>query len=217
MEHINVFIVDDHSLIREGYKLILKKYKTEINLVGEASNGIEALEFLETNNNVDVVLLDITMPDMDGFELAKIITEKYPSIKILVLTMHNDEPYIFKMISLGIHGYILKDTTHAELIIALKTVHEGKKFYSNEVSSMMLNRLLRKNETTKKEEVLELTTKELEILTLVVQGLTSSEIAEMLLTSNRTVETQRRSVMKKIGVRNTAELVSYAIKNNLVA
>ncbi|NCP45539.1 MAG: DNA-binding response regulator [Flavobacteriales bacterium CG18_big_fil_WC_8_21_14_2_50_32_9] len=217
MEHINVFIVDDHSLIREGYKLILKKYKTEINLVGEASNGIEALEFLETNTNVDVVLLDITMPDMDGFELAKIITEKYPSIKILVLTMHNDEPYIFKMISLGIHGYILKDTTHAELIIALKTVHEGKKFYSNEVSSMMLNRLLHKNETTKKEEVLELTPKELEILTLVVQGLTSTEIAEMLQTSNRTIEAHRRSVMKKISVRNTAELVSYAIKNNLVA
>jgi len=217
MEHINVFIVDDHSLIREGYKLILKKYKTEINLVGEASNGIEALEFLETNTNVDVVLLDITMPDMDGFELAKIITEKYPSIKILVLTMHNDEPYIFKMISLGIHGYILKDTTHAELIIALKTVHEGKKFYSNEVSSMMLNRLLHKNETTKKEEVLELTPKELEILTLVVQGLTSTEIAEMLQTSNRTIEANRRSVMKKISVRNTAELVSYAIKNNLVA
>jgi len=217
MEHINVFIVDDHSLIREGYKLILKKYKTEINLVGEASNGIEALEFLKTNTNVDVVLLDITMPDMDGFELAKIITEKYPSIKILVLTMHNDEPYIFKMISLGIHGYILKDTTHAELIIALKTVHEGKKFYSNEVSSMMLNRLLHKNETTKKEEVLELTPKELEILTLVVQGLTSTEIAEMLQTSNRTIEAHRRSVMKKISVRNTAELVSYAIKNNLVA
>jgi len=197
--------------------LILKKYKTEINLVGEASNGIEALEFLKTNTNVDVVLLDITMPDMDGFELAKIITEKYPSIKILVLTMHNDEPYIFKMISLGIHGYILKDTTHAELIIALKTVHEGKKFYSNEVSSMMLNRLLHKNETTKKEEVLELTPKELEILTLVVQGLTSTEIAEMLQTSNRTIEAHRRSVMKKISVRNTAELVSYAIKNNLVA
>ncbi|MBW6481706.1 MAG: response regulator transcription factor [Vicingaceae bacterium] len=217
MEHINVFIVDDHALIREGYKLILKKYKSEINLVGEASNGIEALEFLETNNNVDVVLLDITMPDMDGFELSKIIIEKYPLIKILVLTMHNDEPYIFKMISLGIHGYILKDTTHTELFIAIKTIHEGKKFYSNEVSSMMLNRLLRKNETTKKEEILELTSKEVEILTLVVQGLTSTEIAEKLQTSNRTIEAHRRSVMKKIDVRNTAELVSYALKNNLVA
>lgn len=217
MERINVLIVDDHSLIREGYKLILKKYKNEINLAGEASNGIEALEFLKINNNIDVILLDITMPDMDGFELAKVIIEKYPSIKILVLTMHNDEPYIFKMISLGIHGYILKDTTHAELIIAIKTVYEGKKFYSNEVSSMMLNRLLHKNESTKKDEPIELTSKELEILTLVVQGLTSSEIAELLLTSNRTIEAHRRSVMRKINVRNTAELVSYAIKNNLVA
>lgn len=217
MERINVFIVDDHALVREGYRLILKTHKKEINIVGEASNGIEALAFFDNDPNIDVVLLDITMPDMDGFELAKIITQKYKAMKILVLTMHNDEPYIFKMISLGIEGYILKDSTHAELVTAIKSIFEGKKYYSNDVSTTMLERLMNKNDNNGDYHNAEFTTKEQEILELVVKGLTSAEIADSLKTSNRTIEAHRRSVMKKIDVRNTAELVSYAIRNRLVS
>lgn len=219
MKKINVLIVDDHALIREGYQLILKKHKTHIDVVGEASSGAKALEFL-AQTEIDVVLLDITMPDLDGADLTKIILEKYPTIKILILTMHNEESYVVKMVSLGVHGYLLKDSTHAELITAINTVYEGKKYYSNEISTMMLDQFLnRKNKDISKNNATppSFTEKELEVVSLVVKGLTSHEIALKLGTSNRTIDAHRRSVMKKLNIRNTAELVRYAIMNNLVA
>lgn len=216
MEKINVLIVDDHALIREGYQLILKKYKNIIHVVGEASCGAEALDFLE-KQAIDVILLDISMPDLDGADLTEIILKNFPLTKILILTMHREESYIMKMVSLGVHGYLLKDSTYTELIDAVKTVKEGKKYYSNDVSALMIHHFLNKKESKPKRDNLSLTSKELEVIRYVAEGLTSNEIAKNTSSSSRTVDAHRRSIMKKINVKNTVELVRFALTNNIIS
>ena len=145
METINILLVDDHTLIREGLKLILKKNKN-FKIIGEASNGVEAIRYIDKNaEKIHVVMLDITMPELDGFEVAKIVRQNHPEIKILALTMHSEESYITKMIDVGVHGYVLKDSNLEDLSSAIKTILEGKPYYSSDVSAIMINSLMNKD------------------------------------------------------------------------
>lgn len=217
METINILLVDDHTLIREGLKLILKKNK-QFKIIGEASNGVEALEFLEKNTaKTHVMLLDITMPELDGFEVAKVVKKKYPDLKVLALTMHNEESYITKMIDVGVHGYVLKDSNLDDLSSAIKTILDDKPYYSSDVSAVMINSLMNKDKQKDNNAIDNLTEREKEIIHLISDGYKSSEIADKLELSTRTIEVHRRNLMKKLEVKNTAELVSYVLKSKLIS
>ncbi|MCW8897175.1 MAG: response regulator transcription factor [Flavobacteriales bacterium] len=217
METINILLVDDHTLIREGLKLILKKNKN-FKIIGEASNGVEAIRYIDKNaDKVHVVMLDITMPELDGFEVAKIVRQNHPGIKILALTMHSEESYITKMIDVGVHGYVLKDSNLEDLSAAINTILEGRPYYSSDVSAIMINSLMNKDKKKENNEINNLTDREVQIIDLITEGFKSSEIAEKLKLSTRTIEVHRRNLMKKLDVKNTAELVSFVLKSKLIS
>ena len=212
MREIKILLVDDHKLIREGLKLIINT-SHNIKVIKECRDGKEAVNYLERNaDDIDVVLMDITMPEMDGVEATKIITELYPRINVLALTMHKEEVYIMKMIKAGALGYILKDSGRDKLIEAIKTVYRKEKFYSNEVSLKLINHLLHKDEVVEQA----LTERETEVLKLISDGYTNKKIAEALYISIRTVESHRRNITKKLKLKNTVELIKYALSNSLV-
>ena len=210
MGEIKILLADDHSIIRDGIKAMLKNYP-EIKVVAEVSSGKELVVYLNNNSNsVDIVLTDISMPDMDGIEATKVIVDKFPHIKILALTMHIEEEYITNMIKAGAHGYILKTSNINELILAIKTIYNFQKYYSNEVSVSLINNMMNKEQFPSSE----LSTREAEVLVCIADGDTNKEAGERLFISPRTVETHRRNIMDKLNLRNTAEIVKYAIKNN---
>ncbi|MDB4534486.1 response regulator transcription factor [Vicingaceae bacterium] len=211
---IKILLADDHLLIRNGIKLLLKN-KPEIEVVSESANGEGVITYLTNNpGTVDVVLMDISMAVMNGVEATQIVTDRFPDIKVLALTMHNEESYISSMLKAGAMGYILKDSNTEDLTLAIKTVYSNQKYYSNEVSVILINSLMNKDSV---EDSSELSKREVEILGLVADGLTNKVIGEMLNISSRTVETHRRNILDKLGVKNTAEMVRYAIENKIVA
>jgi DNA-binding NarL/FixJ family response regulator len=211
MDKIKLLLADDHQIIRNGIKLMLKKYP-EFEVVSEASTGTEVINFLASNSDgIDVVLMDITMPGLSGIEATELITAKYKNIKILALTMHSEETYITNMIKAGALGYILKEASTNELVNAIKNVALGKKYYSNEVSVAMINSLMNKDNS----EGTELSERELEVLKYIAGGDTNKEAGEKLFISPRTVETHRRNILSKLDVKNTAEMIKYAFQHNL--
>ena len=217
MGKIRVLIADDHLIIRDGIKLILKRYP-DVKIVSEASNGVEVINYLSRHpSEVDVILLDINMPELNGIDTAQIISQKYNSIKILALTMHIEETYIIKMIKVGALGYILKESSKEQLLSAIKTVAQGKRYYSNEVSVTLINSLINSLMNEDESGKSSISERESEVLGHIVGGFTNIQIGEKLFISSRTVETHRRNLLQKLEVRNTVELVRYAVTNGLVA
>lgn len=213
MKEINILLVDDHKLIREGIRSIIDT-SYNIHVVEECDNGKEALHFLEKNHSdIDLVLMDIGMPVLNGIDATNTITKNYPEIRVLALTMHAEEAYIVKMIKAGALGYILKDSSREKLIEAIKTVYRKEKYYSNEVSLKLIN-LLMDDDDIKEDQ--KLSKREIEVLKSITNGNTSREIAKQLSISDRTAESHRRNIIKKLNVKNTAELVSYALSNGIV-
>ncbi len=207
-----IIIVDDHKLIREGIAQYLEN-DPSFSLVGEASEGIEALEFLESNE-VDLVLTDISMPHMDGIDLTKKITEKYPDILVVGLTITNDNNHIKKLMNAGAKGYILKNCSASELKKAINTVVEGNTYYSPEVTETVMNSLMKKKTSISVD--MPLTSREKEVLELIVKECSNQEIADKLFIGLRTVDAHKRNLLEKTGAKNIAGLVVYAINNNLV-
>jgi DNA-binding NarL/FixJ family response regulator len=213
MKKIRTLLVDDHKIVRDGIRYILNSDKN-IEVVGEASNGIEAIKYLEKNNEIDVVLMDINMPHLNGIDATEIIKRLYTKINILALTMHNEESYITKMIKSGAIGYVLKDTNSSILLDAVKIVATGNNYYSNDVTSTIVNQLFHPINSERKK--IALSEREIEIIKHVADGKTNRETAEIINLSPRTVETHRRNILKKLELKNTAELINYAYKNNLI-
>lgn len=213
MKKINILLVDDHKLIRDGIKSIINTSQN-IKIIEECCNGQEAVDYLKTKPNaVDVILMDITMPILNGVEATKIITELYPNIRILALTMHTEETYIMKMIDAGALGYLLKDTGREKLLEAIKTVYRKEKCYSNAVAQKLINVFLNKGKTS---STTILSHREIQIATSITRGHTNKEISEQLHISSRTVEAHRRNILKKLNLRNTIELINYVVRNGLV-
>lgn len=211
MEPIKLLIADDHTIIRNGIKLMLNK-NPEFEIVAEVNTGTKVIQHLQNNSdNVDVVLMDINMPEMNGIDATEIITKKYTGVKVLALTMHAEEAYITSMIEAGAVGYILKESDIHELTQAIKSTAIGKKYYSNEVSVTMINSLMDKG----KSKGHDLSERELEVLDLIAAGLTNKEAGEKLFISPRTVETHRKNILEKLGFKNTVEMIRYAIENDL--
>lgn len=211
MSKIKLFIVDDHQLVLDGISSMLNGSK-EIELVGEAINAKEALSFLE-NTEVDVAIIDINLPDMDGIELCKAITSKYKKIKVMALTTFNEASFITRFMKNGASGYLLKNTSASDLIEAIITVNNGNQYLPAEVQSTLVSASLGADN---KAFIPKLTRREKEVLALIVDEFTTKEIAEKLFISVATVETHRLHLLSKMEVRNTAGLVKIAIQKGLV-
>jgi DNA-binding NarL/FixJ family response regulator len=207
---IQILIADDHQMFIDGVKSLLKVQKEYI-VVGEANNGLQVLSLLESTP-VDLILMDVNMPHMDGIETTKQVRAKYPNIKILMLTMFNTRDYIEKLLRVGAHGYILKNTGKEELSEAINTVINGGSFFSKEVTERIMEGLQKKKAHDTNPMMVELTEREKDVLKLIVQELTSQEIADRLNISFHTVETHRKNLISKLNVRNIAGLVKYAMQ-----
>lgn len=203
---IRVVLVDDHPLVLDGIRSRIEQDET-ITVIGEGANGEEAL-LLAAERNPDVVLMDISMPILNGIEAAERFAEELPEIKLLMLTMHDNREYITKVLKAGAKGYILKDVPSNELVQAIKTVSAGKTYYSSGVTDLLLN------EGAKKE--VPLTDRERMILKLLAEGSSNKHVARELDISVRTVETHRRNIKRKLDVKTSAGLVKYAIESGIV-
>ncbi len=205
---IKVILADDQKMFIDGVKSFLEK-EDNIEIVGEAKNGEEVIDLVD-RLSVDVVVLDIEMPEMNGIETTKIIKKKYPDVKILILSMYNKNSFISEIRMLGANGYILKDKTKEKLVCAIHDVFQGQDHFGLDV----LNQLNIKSKISAKKVVL--TTRETEILCLIAEGLTTKEIAQNLHISEATVNTHRRNLLRKLGFPNEKFLVRYAIKHGYI-
>jgi len=206
---INVFIVDDHPVVIEGIHSLLSNEK-DITWVGQAMNAASCLGFF-VNNTADVVLMDISMPGMDGVELCAVMKEKYPGIFILGLSTFNQGLYIKKMMENGASGYILKNSSREELITAIHAVKDGNIYFSGEVG-----RALEEYQKSSRTALPELTPREKEILALIAEGYTNPQIAEKIFLSPFTVDSHRKNLLAKLNVRNTATLIKLAVERKLL-
>ncbi len=207
-------VVDDHTLFRNGLRILLDGIDG-FSVIGEASNGVELLELLPTLHP-DVILLDIEMPRMNGIQTAEEVLKRYPEMKIITLSMYGDEDYYFKMVSLGVKGFILKNSEIKEVVTAIETVVEGGSYFSQELLFTLVSNLKSTPTGVTDENSEELSQRESEILLHICRGESNSEIADALFISKRTVDKHRSNILAKTGCKNTANLVVYAIKNNLV-
>lgn len=215
MANVKVLLVDDHKIVRDGIKLMLES-QAGIDVAGEAENGKEALSKLK-NTTIDLVVMDINMPEMDGVTATKAIKENFPDVKVLALTMSNDELHIRQMIQAGASGYIMKSAGRSDLNDAILTIMEGRHYFSDEATQSIMMDLVRGKGKSSTPEPIHITDRELEILELIVKEHTNQEIAEKLYISSRTVDAHRRNLLQKTGARNTAGLVKYAFQHNLIS
>ena len=212
-ELIRVLIADDHTIVRSGVRLLLEA-EADMEVVGEALDGREALNLAESLQP-DVVLMDITMPEMDGLEATREIKTSFPQIKVLVLTMHRSDEYFFEMLKAGASGYILKGAKTSELINAVRVVQQGEIFLYPTMTQKLVNGYLKLSEWDK-EAGPSLSPREKEILSLLAEGYSNKEIADLLVISPSTVHSHRSNVMDKLGLNNRRELIQYARKRGLI-
>jgi DNA-binding NarL/FixJ family response regulator len=213
MAKIKILLADDHAVVRKGMKMLLED-EHNLEVIGEAENGVDALEKIALLLP-NVVIMDLTMPTMGGIEATRHITMKYPAIKVLIFSMHNDSEYILKSLNNGASGYLLKDSSKEEILSALVAVAAGKKYFPPSISAMIIDELLAKTKNLDTRAKLEnndfyniLTKKESQIMKLILEGKNSREIADILKLSIRTVDNHRASMMKKANAKNTVELVN---------
>lgn len=210
MEKIRLIIADDHELFRNGLEELLKRHN-DIEVVNCVSDGVELIEFIKGHQDIDIVLLDITMPNMDGFEALRQLKRLSSHIKPIVISMHDEGNYIAKCAKMGAYGYLLKNTDQEELLKAVRTVRKGKKYFNQNISEKMINFMSEHPVSNAM-----LSKKEHEVLELISKGLTTKEIAVKLYVSSRTIESHRANILKKLNVKNTAELIKKAVKLNLI-
>lgn len=208
-----LIIVDDHLILQQGLKAMITA-ENIATVVGEASNGIEFIEMLSVCKP-DLVLMDIDMPEMNGMEATKKATELMPDIKIIALTMFGDEEYYYKMIDLGVKGFILKSTGIAEIEKAIKDVMQGESYFSNELLRKIIMNFSRNNEQ-KKNDTKNLTEREIEVLQQICLGSTTDEIAQKLNISPKTVKSHRANLLEKTACKNTATLILFALRNKII-
>lgn len=214
---IKILIADDHPLIAEGIKNTFENLK-DYQVVTIAKNGKEALEFI-SKHLVDIALLDIDMPIMDGIECAKKIISDFDEVKVAMLSMHQESSIIKNLIEIGVKGYMLKTIPSEELLQAIKNIYNGKEYFSSDVTKALLTEDSSSFHKYKKTSPLveDLTTREKEIIKYISQGFTNIQIGEKLFISPRTVDTHRTNIMRKIDVHNVASLIRFAFQNGLIS
>ncbi|KXK46093.1 MAG: response regulator [Chlorobi bacterium OLB5] len=218
MKTTKILIVDDHEVVRDGLRNILTSLEN-ISIAGEAGNGEEAVK-MYSSLKPDLVIMDISMPGMNGIEATRVIKEKDPDARILILTMHDNQEYLNQIIRSGAKGFILKNTDKEELLDAVKTVASGDNFFSKDISKLIIDNYIRTAKETEKNDGFKevpLTKREIEILKLIASGYSNQEIANILYISYNTVDTHRKNIMHKLSIKNTAGLVRYAIEKGLIS
>lgn len=215
MPDIRLLLVDDHEVVRTGLRMLLES-QTELKIVGEASTGAEALELCD-RLLPDVVVMDLTLPDVSGIEVTRLIKQRLPQVNVVALTIHEDQEYFFEMLRAGASGYVPKRAAPDELVSAIRAAHTGEVYIFPTLAKALVNDYL--GRTGEQEEAVlsaELTTREGEVLDLLVQGWTNEEIANQLVISKHTVARHRENIMRKLNLHNRSELVKYAIRKGLI-
>jgi len=213
---IGVIIADDHSLIREGIKVIVEGGGKDIEIIGEASNGKDVLKMAK-NKPADVYVLDISMPVLNGIETAGRLMKMDPKSRIIILSIHDERIFVEKALQYGAKGYVLKESATEEIVHAICEVYLDRFFLSPKISRFIVQGFLGRRYHYRKghEKVIELTRKEREILQLIAEGLTNKEIARQLRLSLNTVHVHRNNIMRKLGIHRQAGLVRYALKEGI--
>jgi two-component system response regulator NreC len=212
---VRVLIADDHGVVRKGLRLLLEQYP-EIEVVGEAANGREVVR-LATELSPNVILMDVAMPLLNGIDAADQIRRTDDQIGVIMLTMHADEGYLLRALNVGVRGYLLKESAEGDLLRAVQAVSQGKPFFSPAITQTLLEdymRVLKEDGLSDSFELL--TAREREVLQLLAEGKTNKEVASILEISLYTVESHRTNLMQKLNLHNTAEIVLYAVRKNLV-
>jgi two-component system response regulator NreC len=216
LKQTEVLLVDDHEIVRAGLRSLLEGQE-HIEIVGEASSGAEAVE-LAIQLKPDIVLMDVSMPDMDGVEATRKIKRRAPEINVLALTVHEEEAYFFEMLTAGASGYVPKRASPQILLTAIKIVARGEVFLHPAVAGALVQEYVQEGRSDARRRVYDgLTPRQQEVLTLIAEGLSNHEIANELDISVRTVERHRENIMKRLNLHSRVELVKYALRKGLVA
>ncbi len=213
MSKIKVFLVDDHKILREAL-IILLSQQENIEVAGEAADGIDALNKI-AHVKPDIAIVDISLPKLNGIDLASTLKHEYPQIKTIILTMHKSEEFIAKALQAGVKGYILKDNALEELIQSIETVYHGDIFLSQGVTQHVVNSFIKNipGECVAREQI---SSRERGILQLLAEGKSNKEISDILSLSIKTVETHRANIMRKLGFKSIIDLVLYAVRNHII-
>lgn len=216
MKPIRILLADDHTVMRRGIRLLLES-QPEFSVVAEASDGRQAVQQAE-ESQPDVAVVDIAMPNLSGIEAAQRIVTALPNTAIVILSMHSDEGYVLRALKAGAKGYLLKDSAEGDLIEAIKAVHQGKTFFSPEISKMLVEDYVREIRTRGAEDSYDLLTpREREILQLLAERKSNKEIALALNLSPYTIETHRRNLQEKLNLHSLAELILYAVRKGVIS
>lgn len=213
MNKIRVLVVDDHAILRDGIRSLLDR-QSDIQVVGEASNGQEALE-KTLESQPDIVLMDIAMPEMDGMQATRLIHERFPAVRVLILTQHDNPEFIRPLIQGGASGYVLKKSGGKEVLNAIRQVYEQGAFLEPSVARQLMDQY-QSSEETSDVSIPHLTEREMEILKLIVSGKSNKEIAQMLVISHKTVSVHRSNIMAKFDVHNSLELIRYVSRHRIL-
>ncbi len=221
MKKTRILIADDHSVVRSGLRLLLQS-SPDFAVVAEAADGEEAIMLVD-KHKPDVVIMDISMPRLNGIEATSIMKQAHPEMKVIILTVHEDEEYVYQMLRAGASGYVLKSAGKKEIFAAIESALSGKRFFSPGISEMIIEGFIKRDKESREtlEQVTpssrqQLTKREIEVLRYIAQGYTNRKIAEALFLSIRTINTHRTNLMQKLDIHDTARLVRYAIETGLV-
>lgn len=214
---LNLILAEDHNIVRNGIRMLLGA-DIEINIVGEAVNGRQVLDMIAGGIKANIVLADINMPELDGIALIGELKKSSPEIKVVILSMLDNEKYVAQAFSEGASAYLLKNVSADELVFSLKHVHSGGKYLCAELAMLLMDKLMYTvhppfNETSRQ---IDFSMREIEILHLIAEGLTNNEMSEKLFISKRTIEGHRQSLIEKTGSKNTAALIRFAVLSGIV-
>jgi two-component system, NarL family, response regulator NreC len=215
MNKVTIVLADDHQIVHEGLRVLLEA-EPDFSVIGQASDGLETIRLIEKRPPA-VLLLDLAMPNLNGFEVARQVSKRFPQVRIVALSMHANEAYVVEALNSGACAYILKDSSFKEVITGVREVMAGRRFLSGSLSQQTIDAYLARAKTGRSDPYETLTVREREILQMAAESQTSAEIGRRLFISPRTVEIHRQNAMRKLGLRNQSELVRYALKKGILA